>query len=80
MDNTSKAWREQAVDTYTQAQAIETASPGSIVAVELYARAGAEAAIATAFAVGGNAAVPRKRTPAKGIDKAQTSVVSHHKP
>jgi hypothetical protein len=76
--NEAQAWRDLAVHTYDEASKIEHASPGSLVAVELYARAGAEAAIATAFATCGSlhTAEPSKR---KAIDKATTTVVSHTK-
>jgi hypothetical protein len=60
----AQEWRMRATDTYAEAEHVEHDSPGSLVAVELYARAGTEAAIATAFAVGGDALVPaRKRKP-----------------
>jgi hypothetical protein len=75
----SKQWRELAVQTYERAAAIDHDQPGSLVAVELYARAGAEAAIATAFAVGGAVKVPSKRKPVKGKDAATTEVVSHRR-
>ena len=60
MPTNSKQWRERAVRTYEAAEAVEADVPGSSVAVELFAKAAAEAAIATAFAVGGSVTVPHK--------------------
>ena len=78
--STAQQWRNAALATYERAAAIDRDQPGSLVAVELFARAGAEAAIATAFAVGGNAPVRNRKPAVKGKDGATTQVVEHHRP
>lgn len=74
----SKQWRERAVATYERASSIDQDVPGSLWATELYARAGAEAAIATALAVGGGARDNDRKRKA-GVDGATTEVVSHRR-
>jgi hypothetical protein len=49
---TAKEWLYRAINTYNDAVKIDATAPGSLVAVELFARAATEAAIATAMRSG----------------------------